>query len=186
MLPIVVINNYGQFNHLILRALRDLEIEAKMVSNSTAPEELLDMARGIILGGGPDIGKSGNSGKYLHLGLPVLGICLGLHVIALTNGGEVRKGEMGGYGSVSVEITQHNDLLLEYPPIISVWASHADEVRKMPEQGIRLAKSEICENEALVIQDKSIYGIQWHPEVSHTENGNLIFENFNRITIESL
>ena len=98
MLPIFVVNNFGQFNHLILRMLLDLDIDAKMVPNTMPPNEVACRCRGIVLGGGPDIARSGNSGGYLHLGLPVLGICLGLHVIAREFSGTVTKGRLGGYG----------------------------------------------------------------------------------------
>ena len=82
MLPIYVVNNFGQFNHLIHRALRDLEIDVSMIPNSVPPHKVSDGCRGIILGGGPTMERAGNSSQYLDLGLPVLGICLGLHIIA--------------------------------------------------------------------------------------------------------
>ncbi|MGB9175360.1 MAG: GMP synthase, partial [Methanoregula sp.] len=86
MLPIYVINNFGQFNHLIHRALRDLDIDVALVPNTTPVVRVGEECRGIILGGGPDIGRSGNCAEYLDLGLPVLGICLGLHIIATKYG----------------------------------------------------------------------------------------------------
>ena len=91
MLPIYVVNNFGQFNHLIHRALRDLEIDVSLVPNSTSPSRISEECRGIILGGGPTIERAGNCSQYLDLGLPVLGICLGLHIIAIKYGG-VRTG----------------------------------------------------------------------------------------------
>ena len=72
MLPIYVVNNFGQFNHLIHRALRDLEIDVALVPNTTPPKDILEGSRGIILGGGPAIERAGNCSKYLDLGLPVL------------------------------------------------------------------------------------------------------------------
>jgi len=95
MLPICVVNNYGQFNHLIHRALKDLDIEVALIPNSTPKEEVSSGYRGIILGGGPAIERAGRCVEYLDLGLPVLGICLGLHIIAKKFGGEVRKGKSG-------------------------------------------------------------------------------------------
>lgn len=185
MLPIFVVNNYGQFNHLILRMLRDLDIDARMIQNTTPAEEVAGGCRGIILGGGPSLSRAGNAGSYLHLGLPVLGICLGLHVIATTFGGRVVQGKTGGYGPVEVCIAERDEILQGYPERINVWASHADEVETLPPGSIRLAGSSICVNEALAFPDRRIYGLQWHPEVSHTELGRLVYENFDRISRES-
>lgn len=181
MLPIYVVNNFGQFNHLIHRALRDLDIDAVLIPNTTSPEEVREGCCGIILGGGPAIERAGNCSRYLELGLPVLGICLGLHIIANRFGGNVHTGQSGGYGPVEVEICETNEILAGYPEIMHVWASHADEVSRMPEGFTRFARSSICNNEAIGLPDKHIYGLQWHPEVSHTFEGKRVFENFNRI-----
>jgi len=185
MLPIYVVNNFGQFNHLIHRALRDLEIDVSMISNSVPPHQVSDGCRGIILGGGPTMERAGNSSQYLDLGLPVLGICLGLHIIATKFGGDVHPGQRGGYGPIEVEICEYNDILAGYPQKINVWASHADEVSRIPEGFTRLAHSTICSAEAIALPRRHIYGLQWHPEVSHTFEGKRVFENFNRITLEN-
>jgi len=185
MLPIYVVNNFGQFNHLIHRALRDLEIDASMIPNSIPPQQISNECRGIILGGGPTIERAGNSSQYLDLGLPVLGICLGLHIIATKFGGDVYQGPRGGYGPIEVEICEHDDILAGYPQKINVWASHADEVSRIPEEFTCLAYSSICSTEAIALPAQHIYGLQWHPEVSHTYEGKRVFENFNRITLEN-
>jgi GMP synthase (glutamine-hydrolysing) len=184
MLPIYVVNNYGQFNHLILRMLRDLDIDARMIPNTTPPGAVATDCRGIVLGGGPTLSRAGNGSSYLMLGLPVLGICLGLHIIATTFGGRVMQGKAGGYGPVDIDIIEADEVLCGYPPRIRAWASHADEVSDLPRGAVRLAASSICANEALAFPDRHIYGLQWHPEVSHTENGRLAYENFDRICRE--
>jgi GMP synthase (glutamine-hydrolysing) len=184
MRPIFVINNFGQFNHLIHRALRDMDIDAVLVPNTTPPHEVSEGCRGIILGGGPSIERAGNSSQYLDLQLPVLGICLGLHIIATKFGGVVHQGLRGGYGPIEVEIREHDDILKGYPDRINVWSSHADEVLKIPDGFTCLAYSDICNAEAMALLEKHIYGLQWHPEVSHTFEGKRVFENFNRITID--
>ncbi|RPJ53020.1 MAG: GMP synthase subunit A [Methanobacteriota archaeon] len=181
MRPIYVVNNYGQFNHLILRKLRDMEIDAEIVANTTPPSEIAAGCRGIVLGGGPTLDRAGHCAKYLELGLPVLGICLGLHIIAVAHGGTVKKGSSGGYGAVDVDIHHHDAILAGYPDRIRVWASHADEVAALPEGFTILASSSICRVEALMADKRPIFGIQWHPEVSHSLEGGRIFENFNRI-----
>ncbi|HQD25629.1 MULTISPECIES: GMP synthase subunit A [Methanoculleus] len=184
MLPLYVVNNYGQFNHLILRTLRDMGIETKMISNETPPTEVARGCRGVILGGGPTLERIGVAPKYLDLGIPVLGICLGLHIMATARGGMVRRGARGGFGAVEVDILERNPLLEGYPDRMQVWASHADEVSVVPEGFVRLAESEICSVEAMASPNERLYGVQWHPEVSHTVNGRLLFENFNRICLE--
>lgn len=181
MLPISVVNNYGQFNHLISRALRDLDIESRLIPNTTPPDEVAAQYRGIILGGGPDISRSGRCAEYLDLGLPVLGICLGLHIIATKFGGEVQPGRMGGYGAVEVSVVDQDTILSGYPQTMQVWASHADEVARAPDGFQRLATSDICANEAIKHPKKQIFGLQWHPEVSHTFEGFRVFENFSSI-----
>ncbi|MDD1672539.1 MAG: GMP synthase subunit A [Methanomicrobiales archaeon] len=181
MQPLYVVNNYGQFNHLILRALRDLEIPARMIPNVTPPQTVAQECRGMILGGGPAIERAGLCAQYLNLGLPVLGICLGLQVIATARGGTVRQGKAGGYGLVEVEITSKSELLEGYPDHIRVWASHADEVGDVPKGFTVLAHSNICQVEAMASSADRLFGIQWHPEVSHTENGSLVFKNFHTL-----
>ena len=185
MLPIYVVNNFGQFNHLIHRALRDLDIDASLIPNTTSPDTVREGCRGIILGGGPAIERAGDCSKYLDLGLPVLGICLGLHIIAKRFGGDVHPGQSGGYGPVDVEICEADEILAGYPKKMNVWASHADEVSRLPKGFTVLAMSCICNNEAIALPEKHIYGLQWHPEVSHSFEGRRVFENFNRITLEN-
>lgn len=184
MLPILVVNNFGQFNHLILRMLRDLGIEARMIPNTVPPDEVAGSCRGIVLGGGPDIRRSGCAPQYLHLGHPVLGICLGLHIIATEFGGEVRPGTAGGYGPVDVEVIDGGDILCGYPETIRVWASHADEVASVPPGFRVLARSSICAHEAIAGTNRHIYGLQWHPEVSHSRDGRKVYENFDAICRE--
>ncbi|WP_292519906.1 GMP synthase subunit A [Methanoculleus sp.] len=184
MLPLYVVNNHGQFNHLILRTLRDMDVEATMIPNETPPAEVARGCRGIILGGGPALDRAGLAPAYLDLGLPVLGICLGLHIMATARGGAVRRGASGGFGAVEVDILEQNSLLEGYPGRIHAWASHADEVSVVPDGFVRLAESNICGVEAMASPDERLYGVQWHPEVSHTVNGRLLFENFNQICSE--
>jgi len=181
MLPIFVVNNHGQFNHLIHRKLRDMEIEVKMVPNTTPPADVAAGCSGIILGGGPSLERAGNCAEYLDLGLPVLGICLGLHIIATARGGSVGPGSHGGYGGVCVQIAMENEILAGYPEKIRVWASHADEVKVVPAGFSVYACSDICPVEAMGCPEERLYGVQWHPEVSHTENGDLVFRNFEKI-----
>ncbi|MBP2030108.1 GMP synthase (glutamine-hydrolyzing) [Methanohalophilus levihalophilus] len=179
-LKILVINNYGQFCHLIHRTVRDLDMDTKIVPNTTPVDEILAMEPdGLVLSGGPSMERVGFCGDYVkEIDLPILGICLGHQLIALTFGGETGSGEYGGYADVDIEILEEDDILKGLGPKITTWASHADEVTVMPEEFIHLARSEICEVEAMKHPKKPIYGVQWHPEVAHTESGEALFMNF--------
>ena len=180
MVKIIVINNYGQFCHLIHRAVRDLDQEVELMKNTSSVDEVLAKEPdGVILSGGPTLEPAGNCAAYVkELDLPILGICLGHQVMALAYGGSVRTGAAGGYAAVEVEIIEEDDILKGLGTRTNVWASHADEVSALPPDFIRLARSRICEIEAMRHKTKPMYGVQWHPEVSHTERGNDLLRNF--------
>lgn len=181
MVKIYVVYNYGQYNHLIHRTLRDLGVETKLVENSTPVEELKDLD-GLVLGGGPTLERTGNCEQYLReLEMPILGVCLGHQLMAKVFGGEVGEGSLGGYAEVKVRILKHDIIFEGLPPEIKVWASHADEVKEVPPDFTLLAESDICKVEAMRYGDKDIYGIQWHPEVFHTEKGTEFYDNFVKI-----
>jgi len=181
MTRILVVDNHGQFTHLEGRALRDLDgVETDIVDNETPPSEL--DADGLVLSGGPDMDRIGNCPEYLDLDIPVLGICLGLQLIATELGGRVESGDYGGYADVTVEIVEEDDPLVgSLAPETRVWASHADEVVELPDGFVRTAKSDICGVEAMSDTDRDLYGVQWHPEVAHTAEGEAVFENFRDI-----
>ena len=177
MTRIDVVDNHGQFTHLEHRALRDMGVDTEMLDNDIPPEEI--EADGLVLSGGPSIDRIGNCPAYLDLDVPVLGICLGMQVIADELGGTVGSGEYGGYADVTVEITDKADPLVgSLAPETRVWASHADEVKSVPEGFDRTGRSDVCGVESMSDPDRELYGVQWHPEVSHTEEGEQVFENF--------
>jgi GMP synthase (glutamine-hydrolysing) len=177
MTRIAVIDNHGQFTHLEQRALRDIGVDVDLVDNETPPADI--DADGLVLSGGPDIERIGNCPAYLDLDVPVFGICLGMQIIAAELGGEVRPGDYGGYADVTVEITDEADPLVgSLAPETRVWASHADEVTQVPEGFERTARSDVCGVEAMSDTDRNLYGVQFHPEVAHTEEGQAVFENF--------
>ena len=177
MTRIDVVDNHGQFTHLEQRALRDMGVDVELIDNDTAPAAI--DADGIVLSGGPDIDRIGNCPDYLDLDIPVFGICLGMQIIADELGGRVGGGEYGGYADVTVRITEDEDPLVgSLAPETRVWASHADEVKEVPDCFDRTATSDVCGVEAMSDTDTDIYGVQWHPEVAHTEEGEAVFENF--------
>jgi GMP synthase (glutamine-hydrolysing) len=184
MTRIDVVDNHGQFTHLERRALRDIGVDCEIVGNDTPPEAI--EADGLVLSGGPDSagekGTGGRCGEYLDLGVPVLGVCLGMQVMAAALGGETGSGEYGGYADVTVEITDSTDPVVgSLAPETRVWTSHADEVKQVPSEFARTGRSEVCEIEAMANANEGLYGVQWHPEVAHTERGTEVFENFRAV-----
>jgi GMP synthase (glutamine-hydrolysing) len=179
-LKILVINNYGQFCHLIHRTVRDLDMGVRIVPNTTPVDGILALEPdGLILSGGPSMDRIGLCADYVRdIDLPILGICLGHQLIARAFGGGTGQGAAGGYADVEVEVVEEDDILKGLGPVISTWASHADEVTSLPPGFIRLARSPICEVEAMKHPVKPIYGVQWHPEVAHTDRGEELFLNF--------
>jgi GMP synthase - Glutamine amidotransferase domain len=132
-----------------------------------------------VLSGGPDIERTGRCGEYLRDGRPVLGICLGMQVMARELSGAVGSGEYGGYADVTVEVLDPEDPIVgSLAPETRTWASHADEVTDVPPGFERTARSAVCAIEAMSDPDRDLYGVQYHPEVSHTERGQEVFENF--------
>jgi GMP synthase (glutamine-hydrolysing) len=181
MTRIVVIDNHGQFTHLEHRTLRDLGVDVDIVDNDTPPEAVVADADGVVLSGGPSMDRIGRSREYLDPGVdvPVFGICLGMQLIADELGGSVGSGDYGGYADVDVDIVDADDPLVgSLSPRTRVWASHADEVKELPPGFTLSAESDVCAVEAMSDADADVYGVQWHPEVAHTERGEEVFENF--------
>ncbi len=179
-MKILVINNHGQYNHRIYRSLHYLKIPAEMIPNTTTIEEIKEKKPlGIILGGGPSIERSGNSIDYVNnLDYPILGICLGHQIIAQAYGGEIGSAGIESYAKTQLNILDENDIFKGLGETMDVWSSHKDEVQSLPPGFKLLAISPVCEIEAMKHEEKPVYGIQFHPEVQHTEKGYMIFKNF--------
>lgn len=177
MVRIDVVDLHGQFTHLERRALRDLGLESELIDCDTPPDSIV--ADGLVLSGGPDIDDIGRLGEYLDLGIPVLGICLGMQAMAVELGGAVGPGDYGGYADVTVDILDdHDPVVGPLYPQTQVWASHADEVTEVPDGFAITARSGVCDIEAMGNPDRDLYGVQWHPEVAHTAEGDVLLEAF--------
>jgi GMP synthase (glutamine-hydrolysing) len=183
-IDIVVLDFGGQYTHLIKRILEEIEVNVEILPYNTPLEKLLDFhTKGIVLGGGPNSVYIENAPKInLNIlnnrNLKILGICYGHQLIAHQLDGLVKKGDKSEYGLAELIIDDDKDLLfLGIPNKIKIWASHTDEIEELPLGGKIIAHSENCQIESFNIHNR-IWGVQFHPEVSQTEYGYEIFENF--------
>ena len=184
-LKVYVVDNGGQWTHREWRVLRDLEVETKIIPNTTTLEELSELGLdGLVLSGGAprvetEMPKLGNTGDFLNnLNIPILGICVGFHFMAIHFGGTAGAASAGEFGKVEVTIDEHNDLFNDLPEKFQAWESHNDEVKQLPDGFVKLAHSETCQVQAFKHLEKPFYGVQFHPEVEHTHHGYDIFKNF--------
>ncbi|AIZ57068.1 GMP synthase [glutamine-hydrolyzing] subunit A [Candidatus Methanoplasma termitum] len=188
-MKIYVIDNGGQWTHREWRVLRDLKVDTKIVPNTTPFEEIGDADAIVLSGGAPSVATDaslmGNNGEYLDKArFPILGICAGMQFLSEHFGGELGPGEIPEFGKVELKVLAHEDLFRDLPSEFNVWASHNDEVKVMPKGFEITAFSTSCKVEAVRSTTRPIYGVQFHPEVEHTENGPKIFRNFLDIVSE--
>ena len=186
-LKIYVIDNGGQWTHREWRVLKYLGVQTHILPNTTPYDILVEKkVDGIVLSGGaPRIGLKdplGRCGEYLeNADFPILGICAGHQFIARFFGGKVEPAVVPEFGRVDLIIDKKHELFSEVPRKSVVWSSHNDEVTLVPEEFDVLAHSNACEVQAIAHREKPIFGLQFHPEVEHTEYGVQVFKNFVKI-----
>ena len=185
MVRIYVIDNGGQWTHREWRTLRYLDVDTKIVPNTTAFQDLSnEKIDGLVLSGGaPRIGLEdnlGNCAEYLEKAeFPILGICAGHQFMARFFGGTVEPSEIPEFGKIELVLLTANESLFEGVSKKSiVWESHNDEVIRLPKDFEILGESKNCKIQAMRHKKKQLYGLQFHPEVEHTEYGEQIFKNF--------
>lgn len=181
-IKIYVVDNGGQWTHREWRVLKYLGIETEIIPNNT-PFEKIDVKGLVLSGGAPSIRtermKLGNTSEYLEKAeFPVLGICVAHQFMAIHFGGESGLAEIPEYGKTEIIVDESDELFKGLPERFIAWESHNDEIKKLPEGFIRLAHSENCQFQAIRHKERLIFGVQFHPEVEHTEYGYDIFKNF--------
>ncbi len=183
---ILIIDFGSQTTHLIARRLRELSVATTIIEPEKLSLQSVEDYSGIILSGGP--GSVYEEGPTIdptlfELGKPILGICYGLQLIAHTQGGTVKPGKKKEYGPVSVTIQHPSPLFASLPQQkpITVWMSHGDEVATTPPTFTTIASTKTIPHTAIADEKCHIYGIQFHPEVVHTQYGLQILEQFAHI-----
>lgn len=178
---ITVLDAGGQYCHLIARRVRDLGVYAEVKPSDTPASELEDR-RGIIISGGPasvyEAGSPTVDPEIFALGTPVLGICYGLQLMAHNLEGKVSKGVKGEYGLAQLQVLEHDRLFTDFGSSPEVWMSHRDLVTEVPEDFIVTARTATCPIAGMANDWRKLYGIQFHPEVVHTQGGKVLLGNF--------
>jgi len=179
---IVVLDFGSQYSHLICRRIREFSVYAELVPFDITVEELTKLnPKGIIFSGGPaSVYNSGApipENKIFEMKLPILGICYGHQLIVNNYGGKVKRANKE-YGSSLLTIDDDSNLLSGLGKSIRAWMSHGDEAEQIPKNFEVIGHTESAKAAAIVNMEKSIYGIQFHPEVVHTEQGTEILKNF--------
>lgn len=184
MEKILILDFGSQYTQLIARRVREIGVYSEIVPYWTKPKDFQNDIKGIILSGGPasvyDEAAPLPSSDIFKLGVPVLGICYGLQVIAHLFGGKVIPSAHKEYGFQKLEIIKDSELLKGVKNNSVVWMSHGDKVDKVPEGFEVIARTENSPYAAIENLKLKIYGVQFHPEVAHTEEGIKVIQNFVR------
>ena len=183
MKPVLVVDFGAQYAQLIARRVREASVYSEIVHHDISADEVkAKNPAAIILSGGPasvyENGSPKLDPKILELGIPVLGICYGFQILAQTLGGRVDKTGKREYGATKLAISNAGVLLAEQPDLQVCWMSHGDQVMQAPKDFDVLASTETTPVAAFESKAKKIYGVQWHPEVKHSEQGQKVLENF--------
>jgi len=184
---IAIIDFGSQSMHLLANKIRNLGAHSIIVNSDTTASELQEKnVAGVIISGGPDSVYLENSlsvdTDIFELNIPVLGVCYGHNLIADYFGGKVQPAKVGEYGKVELNITNNNSKIFSKKNIIPqksiAWMTHGDEVSELPADFEIIASTEDCKIAAMQNTKKNIFGFQYHPELSHSEFGVDMLENF--------
>lgn len=180
---ILILDFGSQYTQLIARRVREIKVFSKIVPYNIPAKEIADMEpKGLILSGGPASVTEKKSPmpdkRIFKLGIPILGICYGLQIIAKELGGRVKHTKGREYGKTELFIDNNRDLFAHLPGNFTCWASHGDYVSKLPPGFQVIAHTLNAPIAAISNSKRKIFGVQFHPEVTHTEQGRQILSNF--------
>lgn len=180
---IVILDFGSQYTQVIARRVRECRVYSEILPFDTGAAEIAECgARGIILSGGPSSVYSKGAPKVdrriFDLGLPILGICYGLQLIAQNLGGKVERSSRREYGPGKLRITHKTPLFEGLPRTLEVWNSHGDNLTALPPGFSALGRTENSTHAVIGDRKRGIFGLQFHPEVAHTPRGKEILANF--------
>ncbi len=180
---VVVLDYGGQYSQLIARRVRECGVFSELLPHHVGAAEVARRhPKGVILSGGPasvyEDGAPRLERELLDLGVPVLGICYGMQLLARELGGQVEGAEVGEFGRSQLTVSETGRLLAGTPPEQSCWMSHRDTVFSPPPGFTALASSTASPVAAFESTERAVYGIQFHPEVVHTPYGQTVLTNF--------
>jgi GMP synthase (glutamine-hydrolysing) len=188
---ILILDFGSQYTQLIARRIREIGVYCEIWPWDTSPSHLLKFApKGIVLSGGPESVHADDGPLapevVFELGVPVLGICYGLHTMAAQLGGVVEPSDFKEFGYARVTVSQPSRLLQDIEdhidgegrPQLDVWMSHGDKVIELPAGFELVASTDSAPVAAIADDGRGFYGIQFHPEVTHTAQGERILERF--------
>lgn len=180
---ILIVDFGSQYNQLIARKVRELNVFCEIVPPTIQAGAINPFeTRGIILSGGPasvyQKGAPVCDPRIFSMGIPILGICYGMQLMAKTMGGVVEHAHSREYGRATFTVTKAGSLFKGIPKNSTSWMSHGDKVKKMPKGFSRIGMSKNTSIAAFAHFDRKLFGVQFHPEVAHTERGKDILKNF--------
>ncbi|TWT52662.1 GMP synthase [glutamine-hydrolyzing] [Rubripirellula amarantea] len=180
---IVVLDFGSQYAQLIARRVRDQNVYCQILRHDITAERIAELApKGIILSGGPasvyQDGAPRCDPALFKLGIPVLGICYGMQLTCDALGGKVAKTTTREYGPANCTVQMQNELFADLPSEMDVWMSHGDQISSVAESFETLASTPTCPHAAIRHRELPVFGIQFHPEVTHTPLGGKLLENF--------
>jgi len=180
---IVILDFGSQYAQLIARRVRENNVYSVLARPDVTVEELAELnPKGLIFTGGPasvyEEGAPRCRPELLDMGIPVLGICYGMQIACQILGAEIRPAASREFGRASLTVTEPDALLRNMPAQTSVWMSHGDQLRDIGDDFVPLATTPTCPYAAVKHRSRKFYGVQFHPEVTHTPHGQEIFVNF--------
>lgn len=180
---IAILDFGSQYSELIARRIRETEVYSEVLSYRTTAAQLRELnPKGIILSGGPSSVYDDRAPlcdpEIWTLGIPVIGVCYGMQIMVQQLGGVVERAERGEYGKANLLVDDTSKLLDDVPDNSVMWMSHGDSVMKMPEGFKLLAHTENTPCAAIADPTRKFYGVQFHPEVVHSQSGQILIRNF--------
>jgi GMP synthase (glutamine-hydrolysing) len=180
---IAILDFGAQYVQLIARRVRENQVHSLIFAPDVSPETLQkNKVVGIILSGGPSSTYESSAPRpdpaIFDMGVPVFGICYGMQVVCQSLGGRVSPAELREYGRTRLEIVTQDPILAHVPTVTTVWMSHGDMVDAVGPEFITLAKTASCPLGIVRHRSRPVYGVQFHPEVTHTPEGGQILRNF--------